>query len=79
MNDDAQVWAIAAVSLRPVATPEVWFEDGTQASGIDFRHRHGGSGRRYMVETMGSGGGLGDLDGDGDGDGRAAAEPARRG
>ncbi len=48
---------------RPV--PEVWFEDVTAASGIDFRHRHGGSGRRYMVETMGSGGGLVDLDGDG--------------
>ncbi len=47
------------------ASPEVWFEDGTEASGIDFRHRHGGSGRRYMVETMGSGGGLVDLDGDG--------------
>ncbi len=50
-------------SRAPV--PEVWFEDVTAASGIDFRHRHGGSGRRYMVETMGSGGGLVDLDGDG--------------
>ncbi len=52
---------------RLVATPRpaVWFEDTTAASGVDFRHRHGGSGRRYMVETMGSGGGLVDLDGDG--------------
>ena len=47
------------------ASPAVWFEDGSAASGVDFRHRHGGSGRRYMVETMGSGGGLVDLDGDG--------------
>ena len=42
-----------------------WLEDATASSGLDFRHRHGGSGRRYMVETMGSGGGLVDLDGDG--------------
>ena len=56
----------APASVRSsAASAAVWFEDGTAASGIDFRHRHGGSGRRYMVETMGSGGGLVDLDGDG--------------
>ncbi len=49
----------------PDPEPAVWFEEVTAASGVDFRHRHGGSGRRYMVETMGSGGGLIDLDGDG--------------
>ncbi|MDY7093025.1 MAG: CRTAC1 family protein [Acidobacteriota bacterium] len=39
--------------------------DVTAAAGIDFVHSHGGSGERYMVETMGSGGGFFDLDGDG--------------
>ncbi len=47
------------------AEPTVWFEDVSEASGVDFLHRHGGSGERYMVETMGSGGGMVDLDGDG--------------
>ncbi len=50
-------------TVEPVT--KVWFEDRTEASGVDFNHRHGGSGRRYMVETMGSGGGLVDIDGDG--------------
>ncbi len=39
--------------------------DATDESGLRFEHDHGGSGRRYMVETMGSGLALADLDGDG--------------
>ncbi|MCE2441157.1 MAG: CRTAC1 family protein [Candidatus Latescibacteria bacterium] len=31
------------------------FVDVTASSGIDFRHIHGGTGRKYFVETMGSG------------------------
>ncbi len=34
-------------------------------AGLDFRHVHGGSGERYMAETMGAGGGFLDADGDG--------------
>lgn len=45
--------------------PQEWLVDVTEAAGVDFVHSHGGSGERYMVETMGSGGGLFDLDGDG--------------
>ena len=41
------------------------FADATAAAGIRFEHRHGGTGERYMVETMGSGAALADLDGDG--------------
>ncbi len=52
----------AAVGAAPV-TP--WFEDVTAEAGLIFAHRHGGSGRRYLVETMGSGGGFLDFDGDG--------------
>ena len=45
-------------------TGEPWFRDVTAASGIDFRHVHGGSGRKYMVETMGAGACFLDYDGD---------------
>ena len=31
------------------------FVDVTASSGIDFRHVHGGTGRKYFVETMGAG------------------------
>ena len=31
------------------------FVDVTESSGIDFRHVHGGTGKKYFVETMGSG------------------------
>lgn len=31
------------------------FVDVTASSGIDFRHVHGGTGKKYFVETMGSG------------------------
>ncbi len=29
------------------------FVDATATAGIHFEHRHGGTGERYMVETMG--------------------------
>ena len=41
------------------------FTEVAKEAGIDFRHVHGGSGERYMVETMGAGGGFFDADGDG--------------
>jgi hypothetical protein len=42
------------------------FLDATKESGIAFRHRHGGSGDKHMVETMAGGGGFWDYDADGD-------------
>ena len=39
--------------------------DVTEQAGVDFVHEHGGTGERYMVETMGSGVALVDLDVDG--------------
>ena len=39
--------------------------DVTDQSGIDFVHVHGGSGRKYLPETMGAGGCVLDLDADG--------------
>jgi hypothetical protein len=44
------------------------FREVSEAWGIDFRHHHGGSGQRYMVETMGGGVVMFDFDGDGDED-----------
>ncbi len=45
--------------------PALRFVEIQEESGLDFRHVHGGSGERYMVETMGAGGGFLDADGDG--------------
>src|SRR5690349_6514434 len=44
------------------------FREVSQAWRIDFRHHHGGSGQRYMVETMVGGVVMFDFDGDGDED-----------
>jgi hypothetical protein len=41
------------------------FVDASDESGLDFVYDHGGTGERYMNETMGSGLGLVDLDVDG--------------
>jgi len=43
-----------------------WFEDVTQAVGIDFEHNDGRSGECYYIETTASGGGWIDYDADGD-------------
>jgi enediyne biosynthesis protein E4 len=41
------------------------FVDVTAAAGIAFRHQNGAFGRKYLPETMGSGGAFLDADGDG--------------
>jgi hypothetical protein len=48
---------------RPAA--DVLFRDVTAASGIDFVHDHGGTGRKYLPEIMGAGSCALDYDGDG--------------
>ncbi|HJO05426.1 MAG TPA: CRTAC1 family protein [Acidobacteriota bacterium] len=50
---------------NPVAAQQILLSDATATSGIAFEHRHGGTGERYMVETMGSGLALVDIDNDG--------------
>ncbi|MBT8400131.1 MAG: CRTAC1 family protein [Rhodothermia bacterium] len=42
-----------------------WFREVQDERGIDFVHRHGGTGNKYFMETMGSGAGLFDYDNDG--------------
>lgn len=49
------------------ATP-IRFREATAASGVRFVHTDGGSGQRYLVETVSCGLGLIDYDGDGDPD-----------
>jgi len=61
--------AVIVVRFRP-ATPPVpqWirFTDVTDDCGISFTHTHGGSGRRYIMETVTAGLALFDYDRDGD-------------
>ena len=47
----------------PDAAP--WFAEVQETAGLDFKHVHGGSGERYMIETMTGGAGLADFDNDG--------------
>ena len=54
-------WAGAAAALGA----DGWLAEVGRELGLDFVHDHGGSGQRYMVETMGSGIGWLDFDGDG--------------
>jgi enediyne biosynthesis protein E4 len=52
-------------SPPPDQEPGLLFADVTTAVGIDFHHIHGGSGQRYLPETMGAGGCVLDFDRDG--------------
>jgi hypothetical protein len=51
--------------VTPRAAGPVAFADGTAAAGISFVHNHGGFGRKYLPETIGSGVVFLDADGDG--------------
>ncbi len=60
--------ALDAVALAAAAVPAIRFREVAAQWGVDFRHHHGGSGERYMVETMVGGVVVFDYDGDGDND-----------
>jgi hypothetical protein len=55
---------IAAAAQQPEPCP-IRLEDVTAQTGITFRHTDGGSGRRYIVESVVAGLALFDYDGDG--------------
>lgn len=63
------VMALALVALganailRAAAGPQ--FTDVTTAAGIAFRHNSGAAGKKYLPETLGSGGAFLDIDNDG--------------
>ena len=55
-----------ALLLAVQATPSVvTFVDVTDKAGIRFHHENSATPEKYLVETMGSGGGFLDYDGDG--------------
>ncbi len=55
----------ASTLLGTAQPPRVTFARASENAGLHFDHVHGGTGQRYMVETMGSGVSVADLDGDG--------------
>jgi hypothetical protein len=66
------IGALGATLLCSPAAPAVTaqdalptFSDATKAAGITFRHENGAFGKKYLAETMGSGGAFLDADGDG--------------
>ncbi len=64
------LWALACSVESPApgggdTSHAPWFVEVQDTSGLDFRHQHGGSGERYMIETMTGGAGLLDFDNDG--------------
>ncbi len=66
------LWAAPALARAPApataASPVLAFREVSADWGLVFRHHHGGSGERYMVETVVGGVVLFDYDGDGDPD-----------
>src|SRR5262245_14929805 len=58
--------SIAIGSLPALAGSTELFEEVARASGLDFVHFNGMSGRYYFPEVMGAGGALVDVDDDGD-------------
>jgi enediyne biosynthesis protein E4 len=55
--------AVAAFAAEPPS--RVTFTDVTAAAGIKFKHNAGKAGKKYLPETLGSGGAFFDADGDG--------------
>lgn len=63
---DAEDRAPQEASSAPADAPLEWFEDLAAATGLDFRHVNGMSGRFYQPEISGPGAALFDYDNDGD-------------
>ncbi len=55
----------AQLPAGPGPSPEIRFDEVSTALGVDFRHRHFGTGEKYMAENMGAGLAIADLNGDG--------------
>lgn len=59
------VTCLLGVSLSATASAQVKFTEVTTASGIRFEHNNGAFGKKYLPETMGSGGAFFDYNNDG--------------
>ncbi len=64
----AALLAAATTAAAAAAPSPILLRDVTRQTGITFRHTDGGSGRRYIMETVSAGLALFDYDGDGDTD-----------
>ncbi|MBN2131458.1 MAG: CRTAC1 family protein [Sedimentisphaerales bacterium] len=62
----ASLLLVLAAAQRAGADGPIAFTDVTRETGISFVHTDGGSGRRYIMETVSAGLALFDYDGDGD-------------
>jgi hypothetical protein len=56
---------LRAVQTNPAGSIGVLFTDVTTAAGIRFKHNNGSFGKKYLPETLGSGGAFLDFDDDG--------------
>ncbi|MEQ8765258.1 MAG: VCBS repeat-containing protein, partial [Planctomycetota bacterium] len=65
---DGDVSKKARGEASPKTPARVTFENRLEGSGVDFAHVSGARGKRYLIETMGSGVVLFDYDADGDPD-----------
>ncbi len=57
--------ATAGLLSFPTLCGQIQYTDVTESSGVRFVHENGASGKKYLPETMGSGGAFFDFDGDG--------------
>ena len=60
------VLVLSCIFLDARANSSIVLRDVTKETGITFKHTDGGSGRRYIMETVSAGLALFDYDGDGD-------------
>ncbi|MDX1503640.1 MAG: CRTAC1 family protein [Thermoanaerobaculia bacterium] len=67
MRGAVAVATLLTLAAAPAAA-EIRLREVSSAWGLEFRHHHGGSGRRYMAETVVGGVVVFDYDGDGDPD-----------
>lgn len=62
---DAQAAAVVQAAAAPRPSGPIEFTDVTAQAGVRFKHNSGAFGKKYMPETMGSGGAFLDYDNDG--------------
>lgn len=66
---DKRIWLFIWIAFSPVGVrlrADEWFTEEAESRGLRFRHFHGGTGRYYLPESLGSGAALIDYDNDGD-------------